>query len=150
MHAEGSFCTSYAPSIPWFSLRVTGGVLCHDLVERINSASQVLFFWVWNHFLEPCLGALAVSRAVCCPGQRYSVFPAVFDHSSFLADEFLCLEPFEPTGMEVLEYFPGWPWPNSVLVLETLRSLNQNAQTDVRCKVRRTFEPLKLWEENLN
>lgn len=104
MHAEGSFCTSYAPSIPWFSLRVTGGVLCHDLVERINSASQVLFSGsettssnlVWGPLL--CQGQYAArDRGVVCFLQSLTVHLSwltnfyVLSHLSQLEWKFLSI-----------------------------------------------------------
>lgn len=150
MHAEVSFCTPYTHSTSWFFLRVTGGLLCYDPVERINSGSEVFFFWVWNHFLSPQFGGRF------CQGQqavldKVVVFPLVFDLFIFFFPVcwvsmswpiWICLE------WKFLNIFRGWPWLHSALALETSRSLDRKVQTDVTCKIRCVFKPLKLWEEN--
>lgn len=121
-----------APSVSWFSLRVTIIKFCVLTLYKQWISHTV--FWAWNPFLIPLFAPHPA------PGpDRDVVLPLVFDPFTFVSSWWVsCLDPSGPPGMEVL--FERLPWPVRTRFCTGFWKLREvwteRPQTDVKCKIR--------------
>lgn len=155
MHAEVSFRIppphTHTPSLLGFPLGWLWWSFmswpCGENKQWISGT----FFWIRNDFLTPLFGGPMLMSRVVLHANRAVVFPPVFDQTffAFFPGRWVSMSwPIwaDCNGNSSWMSSPAGPSPILHWLSETPRSLDRKAPTDVKCKTRQVFKPLKLWE----